>query len=119
MNKGIHTKVVPIVNAVVVIATGFNVLEQERQFGYVFFVCAALYFLIVVLTLRGYIHKERISDIAAALTLIMIATDFYLQGKNALPIAYLIAAILNLFLPAWGRKRRAQKELEKTKDQMK
>ena len=48
--------IVPVINAVVVIATGLNALEEGRLFGYVYFVCAAIYLLIVALTIRKYIQ---------------------------------------------------------------
>lgn len=95
-----------IFNALVILSTGFDILDQARPFGYVFVAGGAVYFVLAFLTLRGTIKNERVAELLGAVMFTATAVDFYLQGRHGLPFAYLTAALVSAFLPNWIRSRR-------------
>jgi hypothetical protein len=101
-------RIAPFINTAMIFIAGYDALDDGISFGYVYLACGLIYLVPAVLTVTKRIREKSWMEWAGAFMVALAAFDYFLQGKKAVPIAYLGTAVLTLFLP-WARKKRAQK----------
>ena len=86
-----------VMTAFPLILAGTDSLDQDRAlFGTIYVLCGLIYVSLGFFALKRDIIDNLWVSVFGSIILMVVAYDYYVQGKRYLPYAYLGAAILSL-----------------------
>lgn len=94
------------------ILAGMDALDQGNAvFGTVYLLCGLVYMSIGYLVFKKEVSDNKWISVFGVVILLIVAYDYYIQGKKYLPYAYLAASVLSL-IPLLVKKMKEQKKTE-------
>lgn len=100
-----------IMTSVPLVLAGTDTLDQGKAvFGTIYVLCGLIYASFAFLAMKKDVNDNKWVTLFGSLILLIVALDYFLQGKKYLPYAYLAASVLSL-IPWLVKKLKKQNEM--------